>query len=159
MSNSLRKSYLLSHEREFLRREIAQRMDRPACALQAPQERDIFLDRPAERLDPPLVEQPQFVGEFRKGLRPRLDRFGEIRDDVGMRDEVHGRGGREKVLHPRLVLERLAVEIARIPAQQNVADVKDDDQGEGLLRDIGLRQACPAPRRSQAAAGQDLTLV
>ena len=129
---------------------------RPA-RLQTPHERDIFFDRAANRLDPPLVEQPQFVGEFREGLRPRRDRCGEIRDDVGMRDKVHGERGREKVLHPRLVVEHFAEEIARIPAQQNVADVKDDNQGGGLLRDIGLSPSVPCPsRRSQAGKGQDL---
>ena len=46
------------------------------------------------------------------------------------------RGG-QKTLHPRLVVETLAEEIAPVPAQENVADVKDDDQGRSPLgRDI-----------------------
>ncbi len=89
--------------------------------------------------------------------RPRCDRCGEIRDDVGMRDKVHGERGREKALHPRVVVEHLAIQIATVPAQQNVADLKDDDQGKGLLRDIGLCQACPAPAPI-ASDGVDLDI-
>ena len=104
-------------------------MDRPAGGFETPQERDVLVDRAAERLDPALMEEPQLGGEFGKGLGPGLDRGGEIRRGVGMGDEIHRQRGGEKALHPRFVVERLAVEIARVPAQQNVADVEDDDQG------------------------------
>ena len=145
---------LLASEGEFVGCEVAQRMDRPAGRFETPQERDVLVDRAAERLDPALMEEPQLVGEFGKGLGPRLDRGGEIRRDVGMGDEIHRQGSREKALHPRFVVERLAVEIARIPAQQNVADVEDDDQGEGLMC-AGAERA-PRPRRSQPQAYLDV---
>jgi hypothetical protein len=87
---------------------------------------------PVEGLDPPLVEEPQFDGEFGKGLGARLDRGGEVGRGVGMGDEIHRQRGREEALHPRLVVERLAVEVAPIPAQKHIADVEDDDQGSVL---------------------------
>ncbi len=120
---------LLLDEREGLMGEVAQRVNRSAGPLQAPQERDILFDRPADRLDPPLVEQPQLGGEFRISLRLGRDRLGEIRGDVGARDEVHAAGGAEKALHPRFVGEDVAEQPAPVPAQENVADVEDDDQG------------------------------
>ena len=116
-------------QREGFVGEIAEREDWLAGRAQPPEQRDIFLDRFAKRLDPALVEHPDFLGEF--GKLPGLlgDRGGEILDGVGMRYEVHRERGREKPLHQRLVVEDLGVEVARIPAHKNVADVKDDDQG------------------------------
>ncbi len=70
----------LPREREFLGGEVAQRMNRTAGGLQTPHERDVLLDRPSERLDPPRVEQPQFLGEFGKGGRPLGHRLREIRE-------------------------------------------------------------------------------
>ena len=129
---SVQKVVLRAGESELVGREIAERMDRPAGGLQAPQQRDILVDRAVEGLDPPLVEEAQFAGKLGKGLGPRLDRGGEVGRGVGMGDEIHRERGCEKALHPRLVVERLAVEIARIPAQQHVADVEDDDHGSVL---------------------------
>ena len=74
---------LRAGEGELLGREIAERVDRPAGGLQAPQQRDILLDRAVEGLDPALVEQAQFAGKFGKGLGPRLDRGGEVGRGVG----------------------------------------------------------------------------
>ena len=114
----------LPREREFLGGEIAQRMNRTAGALQASHEGDVHLDRAAERFDPPRVEQPELFGELWKSLCPFRHCAREIRDDVGMHDPIHG----QEAVHPRLVVERLAEEVAPIPEQQNVADVEDDDQ-------------------------------
>src|ERR1700688_943332 len=50
-----------------------------------------------------------------------------------MRNEVHRQRSRQEALHPFLVVENFAVEVARIPAHQNVADIKDDDQAGGPL--------------------------
>ena len=80
---------LLAGDGEFVGCEVAQRMDRPAGRFETSQERDVFVDRPAEGLDPALVEEAQFAGEFGKGLGSRLDRGGEIGRGVGMDDEIH----------------------------------------------------------------------
>ena len=56
-----------------------------------------------------------------------------------MGDEIHRQRGREKALHPLFVVERLAVEIARVPAQQNVANVEDDDHQGFLATDVEAR--------------------
>lgn len=133
---------MLLHERECLAGEVAERMDGPAGRLETPQKRDILLDRPADRLDPALVEQPQFVGEFRKGRCPRRDRGGKIRGGVGLGDKAHVAGGAEKALHPRFVAEHLPEEVAPVPAQQHVADVEDDDQGFVLRRGRDSEPGC-----------------
>ncbi len=114
---------------EFLGREIAQRVNRTAGRAQALQYRHVLLDRAPERLDPPRVEKLELFGELGKGFRALRNRPREIGDDVGMRNKFHAAGSSQKTLHPRLVAEHLAEQIAPIPAHQDVADVKDDDQG------------------------------
>ena len=69
------------------------------------------------------------LSELRIRFRARRDRARETGRDVGMGDEVQVQGGREKAIHPGPVVETLAEQISPIPAQQDVADVKDDDQG------------------------------
>ena len=114
-------------QREGFVGEVAERVDRLAGRAQSAQQRHVLLDRTAERLDPPLVEHPEFLRELGKVFGSRLERAGEIGDDVGMRDKVHAERSRQEALHAFLVVENLAVKIARIPAQQNVTDVKDDN--------------------------------
>jgi hypothetical protein len=50
-----------------------------------------------------------------------------------MRNEVHRQRSRQEALHAFLVVENFAVEVAPIPTQQNIADVKDDDH-QGVSR-------------------------
>ena len=45
-------------KRECLGGEVAERVNRPAGGLETAQKRDVLLDRSADRLDPPLVEEP-----------------------------------------------------------------------------------------------------
>src|ERR1700722_8331002 len=114
-------------KREGLVSEIAERVDRLAGRAQPAQQRDVFLDRFAKRLNPALVENVDFLSEFRKAFGSRGDRSREVFGDVRVRNEVHPKRSREEALHALLVIENLAVEIASIPPQQDVADVKDDD--------------------------------
>jgi hypothetical protein len=69
--------------------EIAERVDRLAGRAQSAQQRDIFLDRFAKRLNPALVEHAYFLGEFRKAFGPRGDRSSEVLGDVRVRNKVH----------------------------------------------------------------------
>ena len=117
----------LAGERELDRGEVAERVDRAAGGPQAPEQRDILLDRSADGLDPPLVEQMQFAGEFRKGPGALRHRLREVGGDVGEGNEIHRQRGRQEPLHPRFVVHGLAEEVARIPTHEHVADVKDDD--------------------------------
>ena len=48
----------------------------------------------------------------------------------------------EKPLHLRLVLEEAAVEIARVPAQQNVADI-EHDRGRRTHGQVGVLDGLP----------------
>ena len=113
-------------------RIVAERVNRPAVGAQSAEQRNIHFDLSAERLDPARVVQPDLVGEFGKGPRLLFDRGGKIRIDVGLQNKVFAKSCGEKALHPRLVVEHLAIEIARVPAQKHVADVEHDDHEKKL---------------------------
>ena len=135
---------------EFLGGEVAERMNWAVGRAQTPQQRDILVDGTAERFDPARVEKSQRLGELGKGFRALGDGLREIRRDVSVGDEVHAAGGGQKALHLRLVAEHLSEKIAPIPAHENIADVKNDDQGEcpsgGEGRPLLTRQtALPEP--------------
>jgi hypothetical protein len=83
----------LAGDGELDRGEVAQRVDRAAGASQPPEQRDVLLDRSAQGLDPPLVEQMELAREFGKGPRALGDSFRKIRDDVGERNEIHRERG------------------------------------------------------------------
>ena len=79
----------LTRDRELDRGEVAERIDRAPGALEAPQQRDILLDRSADGLDPPLIEQVQLAGELGKGPGALRHRLREVGGDVGEGNEIH----------------------------------------------------------------------
>src|SRR3984957_6526433 len=146
---------LALRKREGFVSEIAERVDRLAGRAQSAQQRDILLDRFAERLNPALVEHAYFLGEFRKALGPRGDRGSEVFGDVGVRNKVHPERSRQEALHPFLVVENLAVEVARIPANQNVADVKDDDHAGFPCNQVRKARLALARSRADRKSGTE----
>ena len=145
----------LAGDRELDGGEVAERVDRAAGGPQTPEQRDILLDRSADGLDPPLVEEMQLMGEFGKGLGALRHRLREVGGNVGEGHEVHRQRGGQEPLHPRLVLHRLAEQVARVPAHEHVADVKDDDQGRGPFGQGYNRCSCrPRDAKIHADTGR-----
>src|SRR4029077_8373083 len=110
----------------FLPREIRQRKQPDAFFLQLRQELDAARDFTSDRLVPALVERPNLALPFRMARDELPHGLGEGAAAILL--QIPGRRAdiRKEPLHALFVGEELAVEMAGIPVEQDVADVEND---------------------------------
>ena len=116
----------LPKHRICLARHVGDAVERDAARLQA------FHDLPRPRQTPrdhllkafaPHVDQGAMLGKF---LFQRRRIVPEARPPIMRQMPRHGAHGMEEGLHLRLVVENLPVEMARVPAENHIAEIEDD---------------------------------
>src|SRR5580704_1320923 len=110
----------------FLARKIGEREKPDAFLLQGREERDAGRDLARDHLLPALVEGPDLALPFRVARDELPHGLGEGAAAILLQIPGGRADIREKPLHALFVGEEVAVEMAGVPIEEDVADVEND---------------------------------
>src|SRR5262249_49366286 len=136
---------------EFLRRPVGERVEPPATSLEIGQHGDRIGDRPGQHLLPAMMVGRDQLAMLRVAGDEQRHRLVPAAAGILLLVPFLRAHRGEEILHCASIGEELAVEVARVPVDEDAAEIEDDGLDADPLAHVGATQTRSISARMKAS--------